>query len=77
MKSVEEILANVLHIDPAGITDETGPDNTEAWDSFNGLILLTELEKNFNVKFSLDEVMAVKNVADIKKALRKHGIEVK
>lgn len=77
MKTVEEILAKVLGINAASITDETGPDNTSAWDSFNGLILVTELEKNFNVKFTLDEVVAVKNVADIKTALKRHGVEIK
>ncbi len=77
MKFVEEILAKVLGIDAGKINDQTGPANTAEWDSFNGLILVTELEKNFNVKFTLDEVVAVKNVADIRIALKKHGIEIK
>lgn len=77
MKSVEEILAKVLGIDIEKINDQTGPDNATEWDSFNGLILITELEKNFNVTFVLNEVVAVKNVADIKTALKKHGVEIK
>lgn len=77
MKSAEEILAKVLGIEMSKINDQTGPANTAEWDSFNGLILVTELEKNFNVKFTLDEVVAVKNVADIKTALKKHGVEIK
>ena len=41
-----------------------------SWDSFNGFVLLDELETEFNVKFSLDEVIDVKNVADIKQHLQ-------
>ena len=77
MKSVEEILAKVLGVEVGKINDQTGPDNTSNWDSFNGLILVTELEKNFNVKFTLDEVVKVKNVGDIKKFLKQHGIKIK
>ena len=74
MKTVEEIIAHVLNIDSASITDASSPQTIEDWDSFNGLVLVTELEKAFNVSFSLDEVVTVKNVGDIKAALKKHGI---
>ncbi len=76
MEKLKQILAKVLEIDPAAITDETSPQNTASWDSFNGLLLVTELEKGFDVKFTIDEVTAVKNVSDIKKALIKHGVQL-
>ena len=75
MRTVEEVLGKVLNIDPAKITDEMGPSNTEAWDSFSGLLLVTELEKNFNVKFTIEEVVAVKKVSDIKAILNKHNVK--
>jgi len=71
---VEEIVGRVLGIDNSKITDETSPDNTEEWDSLTGLLLATELEKQFDVKFSIDEIALVKNVGDIKKTLKRHGI---
>ncbi|OGY63164.1 MAG: hypothetical protein A3I24_02840 [Candidatus Harrisonbacteria bacterium RIFCSPLOWO2_02_FULL_41_13b] len=76
MKKLEELLGKVLSIDSKIITDETSPANVESWDSFNGLVLVSELEKQFKVKFTIDEVTSVKNVGDIKKALKKHGIEL-
>lgn len=75
MKTVEEIIAKTLNIKIEDINDRSGPDTTESWDSFNALILVSELEKNFNVKFTIDEVVGVKNVADIKSVLKKHGIK--
>ncbi len=76
MEKLKIILSKVLEIDPATITDETSPQNTPSWDSFNGLLLVTELEKGFGVKFTIDEVVAVKNVSDIKRALIKHKIKL-
>ncbi len=76
MDKLKQILAKVLEIDPGMITDETSPQNTPSWDSFNGLLLVTELEKGFNVKFTIEEVVAVKNFTDIKKALIGHGVNL-
>lgn len=76
MEKLKQILAKVLEIDVATITDETSPGNTPSWDSFNGLLLVTELEKGFGVKFTIDEVVAVKSVGDIKRALEKHGVKL-
>ena len=76
MKRLKQILSKVLEIDEDQITEETSPDNVETWDSFNGLMLVSELENVFNVKFTMDEVTAVKCVKDIKEALKKHGVQL-
>ncbi len=77
MKRVEDILASVLGIDADVIADNTKPEDIENWDSFNGLILVTELEKNFKVQFSLEEIGAVKKVGDIKNILKRHGVNIR
>lgn len=74
MNRLRQILSKVLRIAEDQITDETSPDNTEAWDSFNGLMLVSELESEFNVTFTMDEVLSVKCVKDIKEALKKHEV---
>lgn len=76
MKTVEEILEKVLKVNAKTISDSTKPEDIESWDSFNGLVLVTELEKNFNVEFSLNEVVSVKKVGDIKNILRGHGLKI-
>lgn len=75
MKKLNAILSEVLQITEDVITDSTSPDTVPTWDSYNGLLLVSELENNFGVRFTLEEVLAVKNVGDIKKALEKHGIK--
>lgn len=76
MKTVEEVLSKVLGIDSKTIADATKPEDIESWDSFNGLVLVTELEKNFKVSFSIEEVVEVKKVGDIKKILKRHGVNL-
>ena len=70
-----KIIAKVLSISESEINDESGPENIEAWDSFNGLVLVDELENHFNVKFTISEIIDVKNVADIKRHLKNHDVD--
>ena len=71
-----KIIAKVLSISESGISDESGPENIKAWDSFNGLVLVDELENHFNVKFTISEIIDVKNVADIKRHLKNHNVNL-
>lgn len=75
-KILYELISNVLGITVSEINDDSGPENTEGWTSFKGLVLIDSLEKNFNVKFTLDEIYDVKTVLDIKKHLRNHGVNL-
>ena len=68
------LIAKVLNVPVSEINDESTPESIESWTSFNGYVLLYELETSFNVKFSIDEAMDVKNVADIKRYLNNHGV---
>tara|TARA_Y100000748_G_scaffold276004_1_gene252106 strand:- start:365 stop:604 length:240 start_codon:yes stop_codon:yes gene_type:complete len=74
--SVNAIVAKVFSISESEINDESGPENIESWDSFNGLVLVDELENNFNVKFTISEITDVKTVADIKRHLKNHNVEL-
>lgn len=74
MKRLHDILVRILAVSPEQITDTLSPESVESWDSFNGLLLVSELESVFGVKFTMAEVVAVKNVADIKSALARHGV---
>lgn len=75
MSALKKILSKVLGINEIDINDNSSPDNIESWDSFNGLMLVSELENEFKISFTIDEVVNVKKVGDIKKALIKHGVK--
>ncbi len=71
-----KIISQVMKIDISTISDELGPETIENWTSFNGYVLLNELETGFDVKFTINEAMDVKNISDIKRHLRNKGIGV-
>ena len=74
MKKLRRILSSVLEVKEEEITDETCPKNTGTWDSFSSLLLIFELENNYNIKFTMEEVMKVTSVRNIKDALKNHDV---
>lgn len=75
-KKLYNLLSEILEIPFGSINDKMAPENVEGWDSFNGLMIATELEKVFETSFTIDEVISVRNVGDIKKNLRNHKIDI-
>lgn len=73
MDTLKQIFASVLTVPVAKITNDLSPKNISTWDSLNAIILLTEIEKAFNVKFTFDEAMAVKNFGDAVDLVRSKG----
>ena len=58
------------------INDNSGPESIEGWDSFTMYVLLNEIETEFKVQFSLDEILNIKTVKDFKQCLKKHGVQI-
>ena len=70
------IIAKVFSIPVSQINDTSSPETIENWDSFNGLVLVDQLESEFKVKFALEEIQDVKNVSDMKRHLKNHGVNI-
>ena len=73
MDKIKTIFASTLGVEEGDITNETSPDNTPSWDSLNAIILITEIEKAFDMKFSFDEAMSVKNFGEAVELLKSKG----
>ncbi len=73
MSKLTSIFASTLNIEESKVTPGLSPENTSAWDSLNSIVLVTEIEKAYDLKFSYDEVMAIKNFADVEKLLISKG----
>jgi len=69
-----EIVASVFNISINEINYKSNPENIENWDSFTGYVLLDEIETNFNVTFTMDELLEIKKIDDFKNILKKKGI---
>lgn len=75
MESLKELVSKVLGVDIKELNDDSSPDTISSWDSFNGLMLISKLEKNFNIKFTIKEVASFTKLKDFKEALKRYGIE--
>lgn len=71
-----KIIAKILDVPISEINDESSPETIENWDSFNSLVIADELESEFNVSFSLEEIIDSADVSAIKKHLKNHGISL-
>ena len=65
METLKKIFSSVLGIDADKIGPELSPQNTPSWDSLNAIVLITEIEKAFHVRFDYEEAMGVKNFGDV------------
>jgi len=75
-KKLYHIIGKILDVPASEINDESSPETIENWDSFNSLMLADELESEFNISFTLDEIIDSANVAAIKKHLKNHGVSL-
>ena len=73
-KRLYNLVAKVMNAQSSAINDESSPESIESWTSFKGYVLLYERETEFKVKFTIDEAMDVKKIADIKRHLKNHGV---
>jgi acyl carrier protein len=73
MKTFDDILSELFKVPKERITDELSSKDISEWDSMNYLLFIAELEKNFNMSFSMNEVMNALTVGDIRKVVKERG----
>ncbi len=64
-----EILSKVFLLDKDKITDDLRRKDFEPWDSMNHLVIVSEIENEFEIFFEDEEVVELWTVGDIKKVL--------
>ena len=59
---VQDIFRDIFDEDDMVIKDKTNPDDVEDWDSLNQINLVSSIEKEFEIKFSIGELVVLKDV---------------
>jgi acyl carrier protein len=65
LNKVQGIFRDVFDNEMLTISRQTGADDIEEWDSLAHVSLVVAMEKEFNIKFSLDELQQMMNVGNI------------
>ena len=74
MEKLKLIIKKIFKIEAADINDELSPATISTWDSMNYLIFISEIEKEFQITFTMDEILKAKNLGDIKAVMNDKGI---
>jgi len=59
------VIAEQLDIPEDSVTPNVGPGVIEEWDSLANIVIITAIEKEFGVKFSMQDIMDIRSVEDI------------
>ena len=65
LETLNGIFRKVLKRDNITLTESTTAHDVEGWDSLTNMVLLTEIEKKFGVRFTFREIVKLKNVGDV------------
>lgn len=68
-KRLETVIRNVFPIESDTIDENWTSDHIPDWDSVGHLNLIMEIEKEFDVKFEIEEMFEVESLGDITRIL--------
>ena len=65
LKKLQPIFQDIFEDDELLITAESNAATVEDWDSLAHIVLIFAIEQEFEIKFALGELEAMKNVGDM------------
>ena len=64
-EKITPVFRKVLNEASLEITDQLSASDVDNWDSLSHMLLISEIESAFNIKFKLKELNKMKNVGDL------------
>jgi acyl carrier protein len=74
MKSLAEVFAESLLVDPAIVVDDLAYQSIKEWDSVAHMVLVTAIEDNFDIMLDTDDIIAMSSVARVREILAKYDV---
>lgn len=65
LESLNGIFRHVLKNESLNLTETTTAHDVDGWDSLTNMLLISEVEKAFGVRFNFREIVKMKNVGDL------------
>ena len=69
LERLQEIFRDVFEDESIVLTEEMTAADIEDWDSLMQITLTMEVEQAFDIKFTTDDIVKMKNVGDFVKAI--------
>mgnify|MGYP000702340330 FL=1 len=65
LRELDTIFRNILKNENIALTPATTAKDVEGWDSLTNMRLITAIEKHYNIRFGLREILKFKHVGDL------------
>lgn len=65
VEKLQSILTAVLKLDDIIIADDMSAADVDGWDSLTHMVIITEIEKRFSVRFKLRELNKLTNMGNL------------
>lgn len=65
LEILNEIFRKVLKRDDITLTENTTARDVDGWDSLTNMVLISEIENKFGVRFTFRDIVKLKNVGDL------------
>lgn len=65
IEKLQEVFRDVFEDKTLVINNETSAKDVDNWDSMNHILLITEIESQFEISFEMDDLIEMKSVGDI------------
>jgi acyl carrier protein len=73
-QKLKNIISRLFGLEMDDIGDNSGSDNVQGWDSMGQILLIGEIERDFNVRLTPNEMSGINKLSAIKEVLRRHNV---
>ena len=73
MEKLKQIVANVLRVNSAELSEESNAQNTPRWDSLRHIEVIFAVESAYHVRFTMPEISSLRELGDIRALLKTKG----
>lgn len=64
-QKLADVMADILDVKATEITPDTVRDGHPTWDSLNHLRLMTAIEEEFGIQFTMDEIEGIESAGQL------------
>ena len=69
-------MSRILKVPISSLSDDTGLDNLDEWDSLGHTNIILELEDVFDISFDFEELDQIITIKEIVSSLKKKGLNI-
>jgi len=73
---LESVFSTVFSVPSDSINDQVQLRDISTWDSMTHMVLIYNLEAEFNIQLTGDEIAEIQTVGDARRFLVRHGVNI-